>query len=284
MANALGEIVPKLAGHRIRAIAVDGTSGTIVPIDKVGRPVGLASMYNDLAERSDVDRIAAIAPDDTAARGGTSPLARALPMRALPGLSRIIHQADWIAGRFSGRFDVTDENNALKSGYDPIHRHWPSWIARTGIDPKLFPTVVPAGTRAGTITAEAAARFGLPQDVAIIAGTTDGCAAFLASGAGRPGRWRDLARHHAHAQIACRRSLSLRRLTAFTAIASAMTGLPAAPPIPAAGRSRHYFSKADIERLSPLLDPDHADRARLLPFGEARRALSHRRSESHAPP
>ena len=113
-----------LAGHEVAAIAVDGTSGTILPVAADGTPQGLASMYNDVAEAKDVAAVAAVAPNDTAALGSTSPLARALPMTALA--SRIIHQADWIAGRLSGRFDVTDENNALKTGYDPVARRWPS--------------------------------------------------------------------------------------------------------------------------------------------------------------
>ncbi|MFO1120699.1 MAG: FGGY-family carbohydrate kinase [Hyphomicrobiales bacterium] len=174
-----------LKDHRVRALAVDGTSGTILAIDAEGRPQGLASMYNDIAVAADLAMVAAAAPRDTAALGSTSPLARALPLRG-KGL-RILHQADWIAGQFSGRFDVTDENNALKTGYDPVARRWPAWIAETGLDPESLPQVVPAGTRTGTISAAAADAFGLPADTAIVAGTTDGCAAFLASGASAPG-------------------------------------------------------------------------------------------------
>ena len=114
----------------VLALAVDGTSGTILAVDKSGAPLGLASMYNDLAERADVDKVLAVAPMETAARGGSSPLARALSMQK--GATRILHQADWLAGQFSGRYDMSDENNALKSGYDPIARIWPSWIADTG--------------------------------------------------------------------------------------------------------------------------------------------------------
>jgi D-ribulokinase len=80
--------------------------------------------------------------------GSTSPLARAI-CEVLA--KRIIHQADWIMGQLSGRYDVTDENNALKSGYDPVTRQWPDWIAATGFDAKLFPAVVPAGTKVATI-------------------------------------------------------------------------------------------------------------------------------------
>jgi sugar (pentulose or hexulose) kinase len=47
----------------------------------------------------------------------------------------------------------------------------------------VLPDAVEPGTRLGTIDPDLAARFGLPQDVAIAAGTTDGCAAFLATGA-----------------------------------------------------------------------------------------------------
>lgn len=168
----------KLDNLNVRAISVDGTSGTILPIDQMGEPTALASMYNDLAEPDDVARVKAVAPAETAALGGSSPLARALDMKGL-----IMHQADWVAGRFCGRFDVTDENNALKSGYDPVARRWPDWISKAGFDVDRFPKVHLVGTKIGTITSQRARQFGLALDVAIVTGTTDGCAAFLASGA-----------------------------------------------------------------------------------------------------
>ncbi|MBL8789719.1 MAG: FGGY-family carbohydrate kinase [Rhizobiales bacterium] len=168
-------------GLRVLALAVDGTSGTILPCDADGTPLGLASMYNDVAEAGAVKAIQAKAPAETAALGSTSPLARAMMMDGQA--PRILHQADWLVGRLCGRFDVSDENNALKSGYDPIVRAWPKWISGTGFDVARFPAVVPAGERVGTILPAMARQFGLPPDVAVVAGTTDGCAAFLASGA-----------------------------------------------------------------------------------------------------
>ncbi|MFT3988344.1 hypothetical protein [Aestuariivirga sp.] len=68
-----------LKGNTVRAIAIDGTSGTILPIAADGSPLGLASMYNDVAEQPDIALVAASAPHETAALGATSPLARALP-------------------------------------------------------------------------------------------------------------------------------------------------------------------------------------------------------------
>lgn len=175
----------QLDGLQVRALAIDGTSGTILAIHADGGPASLGSMYNDVCDKENLAKLAAAAPRETAALGSTSPLARA--MELVGKGTRIIHQADWILGQLSGRYDVTDENNALKSGYDPVARHWPHWIEKAGFDSSLFPSVVPAGTKVATITPEMAARLGLPADTAIVAGTTDGCAAFLASGASEPG-------------------------------------------------------------------------------------------------
>jgi sugar (pentulose or hexulose) kinase len=190
-ARALEDAMARLRAtvdlRRIGALAVDGTSGTLVAVDAAGRPVAAGSLYHDKADDADIAAVAGAAPTNSAAHGATSPLARALRLQRLDGVARILHQADWVAGLMSGRFDISDENNALKTGYDPVERNWPAWLAATGVAPDLLPTVVPAGTIVGGISAEAARRFGLAATAVVVAGTTDGCAAFLATGAGEPG-------------------------------------------------------------------------------------------------
>lgn len=189
--RGLDEAMRRLAAivdlRRVRALAVDGTSGSLVAVDATGRPVAAASLYNDRADDAAIAAVGRAAPASSAAHGATSPLARALRLQRVEGVVRILHQADWIAGQMSGRFDVSDENNALKTGYDPVARCWPAWIAETGMSGQMLPTVVPAGTAAGAVSPEAAKRFGLPVDAAVVAGTTDGCAAFIATGADTPG-------------------------------------------------------------------------------------------------
>ena len=242
-----------LTGLNVRAVAIDGTSGTIVPVTDDGTPAGLASMYNDVAEAADVALVASAAPEETAAVGATSPLARALPMKAYA--AHIVHQADWIAGQFSGRFDVSDENNALKSGYDPASRRWPEWIAKAGFDVTLFPKVVAAGTATGTIRADVAERFRLPKDVTIVAGTTDGCAAFLASGAAEAG----------DGVTSLGTTLTLKLLSATPVFApkygiySHRIGdqwLAGGASNTGGGVLTKYFSKDDIARLTPSIDAD----------------------------
>jgi sugar (pentulose or hexulose) kinase len=211
-------------------------------------------MYNDVAEKPLLALVAAAAPRETAALGGTSPLARAMEFHK-PG-TRILHQADWIMGRLSGRFDVTDENNALKSGYDPVARQWPEWIRATSFDPASFPAVVPAGTRIGTLTPEMATALGLPADTAIVAGTTDGCAAFLASGASEPG----------DGVTSLGTTLTLKLLSARPVFApdygiySHRIGeqwLAGGASNTGGAAIGAHFSREDIARLTPLLDPDH---------------------------
>jgi D-ribulokinase len=180
----LAQINPK----SVRALAVDGTSGTMLAIDKNGEPLAPAIMYSDpVSDAAILASIAASAPECSAARGATSGLAKAMTFQDLPGLTRVVHQADWIAGMLSGRFDISDDNNALKTGYDPVLRQWPDWVARTGMKVNLLPKVIAPGTRISQVSTGAAEIFGLSADTIIVAGTTDGCASFLATGAGAPG-------------------------------------------------------------------------------------------------
>ncbi|HEV2677689.1 MAG TPA: FGGY-family carbohydrate kinase [Aliidongia sp.] len=170
----------------VRALAIDGTSGTFTLVDRDGRPVVDALMYNDTSGRAEAAAILAVCPRDSAATGSSSPLARLLHLRRreqidLDGL-RLLHQADWIAGRLAQRFDRSDESNSLKLGYDPIARRWPDWLIALGIPAGLLPTVVPCGAPTGPV-GPAGRALGFSADLQLVAGTTDGVASFLATGA-----------------------------------------------------------------------------------------------------
>ncbi|MDW9592126.1 carbohydrate kinase [Sinorhizobium meliloti] len=185
---ALAQALEAIDGSHICAVGIDGTSGTMLPVAADGAPLATPLMYNDpVGDTAILERIAVHAPKESAAHGATSGLAKLLTFQSLPEVFRVIHQADWIAGHFTGLYDVSDENNALKTGYDPVARNWPEWLARTGARIDLLPDVLPAGAPVATISPAAAEAFGLPSETVIVAGTTDGCASFLATGADRPG-------------------------------------------------------------------------------------------------
>lgn len=183
--RTLGDCVPLGA---VQAVAVDGTSATLLAVDAGGRPMGPALLYNDARADAEARRIAAVAPPESGAHGASSALAKFLYVRGHGGAAlRAMHQADWVTARLSGRDGVSDENNCLKLGYDPVQRAWPSWLTALGVPPSALPQVVSAGTALGTLTSAAAAVTGLGGGALVCAGTTDSVAAFIASGAERPG-------------------------------------------------------------------------------------------------
>src|SRR5690606_27082611 len=104
-----------------------------------------------------IDLIARLAPDESAALGATSGLAKMLVLQNAPNAAFLLHQADWVAGRFTGEFGCSDQNNALKSGYDPIAGSWPDWLSGTGIKAALLPNVSVPGDVTGRISAAIAA-------------------------------------------------------------------------------------------------------------------------------
>lgn len=172
----------------IRALAVDGTSGTLLLADAAGRPVTPGLMYNDARSVEQAARIGRVAPPQSAAHGPSSALARLLYLQAAaPQARHALHQADWIVGRLCGRYGVSDENNALKTGYDVIARRWPDWLDALEVRRELLPQVVAPGTPLAAIDPAVARALGLPNTVTIVSGTTDGVAAFLATGAARTG-------------------------------------------------------------------------------------------------
>jgi len=189
--EALEGLRDRCAVAEIAAIAVDGTSGTLLLTDANGNPLSNALMYNDARSEKEAAAIAAVAPAESGAHGASSALAKLMWLQSnnrIPdNAHHALHQADWIAGQLSGRFGISDENNCLKLGYDVIHRRWPGWFNLLEIERSLLPTVTVPGTAIGTVRPEIAEQLGLSAQTRIVSGTTDSIAAFLATGASEVG-------------------------------------------------------------------------------------------------
>ena len=181
--NCLVGLSEKCPLREIEGIAVDGTSGTLVALDAGNAPLGAASLYNDTCDdQAIIAAIAAAAPAASPALGATTALGRAIQLSRRSGIHRIVHQADWIAMRLGHGDAISDENNALKTGYDLAAESWPDWLETAGMNRRLLPRVVRAGAVTGSI-GKAGSALGLAENTRLHAGTTDGCAAFLATGA-----------------------------------------------------------------------------------------------------
>ncbi|MEK6748249.1 MAG: FGGY-family carbohydrate kinase [Pseudomonadota bacterium] len=179
---ALSQLAAQADLKQVAALSIDGTSGSLLAVDAQGEPMGPALMYDDSGCVLEADQIALYAPMESPARGRTSGLAKWLWLKKHYPKSRIIHQADWLAARLGAKFMTSDENNALKTGYDPVSRAWPRWLENL-VDINELLCIVPPGTYLGICESPQARVLRLNPDTLVMAGTTDSVAAFIASGA-----------------------------------------------------------------------------------------------------
>ena len=181
--------IPQELRRAVRAIAIDGTSSTVLLCDQTGRPVDAPLLYDDGRGVAVMETLKAIAPPNHVVLSATSSLAKLLWWQAniSEGASGgyFLHQADWLAFLLHGCLGVSDYHNCLKLGYDVEKFRYPAWLNQLAI--MRLPKVLAPGTPIGEVTPAIASRFRLRQDCLVCAGTTDSIAAFLASGAQMPG-------------------------------------------------------------------------------------------------
>ena len=188
--HAMRDTIGASQMQQIGGLAVDGTSGSMVLVDASLVPVTAPLMYNSSGFDAEAAQIAPIAPEGHMAQGPSSGLARALRLQAQDRdgkATHLCHQADFILARLIGAAGHSDENNALKTGYDVENRCWPDWIPRTQLRTALLPQVHPVGAAIKPIDLSVAETFGLSPNTMAHAGTTDSIAAFLATGAAEIG-------------------------------------------------------------------------------------------------
>ena len=182
----------------IRSISIDGTSGTIVPLDEKNQPLTNGLMYNDPRAKAEAAAVhAAMGAHERKLGlkfGASFSLPRVLWFRQqrpeiYERTRTFAHQADYITGLLCGEYRVSDYSNALKTGYDLTDHRWPGEIAALGIDADKLPAIVRPGEEIAHVTKEAAERLGLSEKTIVVGGSTDGYASALAAGAVEAGSW-----------------------------------------------------------------------------------------------
>ncbi len=184
--------MPKVLRSQLVAIAINGTSSTVLLCDSEGLPLLPPMMYGDAGDRVWVERLAEIAPEGHCVHSASSSLVKLLTFQMQPQFQKaqnFLHQADWLTFLLHGQLGISDYHNSLKLGYDPAMELYPAWFEHPTLKPlKLYlPRVVPPGTVVSVVSATIASQLGLPSDCSVCAGTTDSIAAFLASSASQPG-------------------------------------------------------------------------------------------------
>ncbi|TJZ57088.1 carbohydrate kinase [Streptomyces piniterrae] len=200
LSGACQEALHGIDTRRIRGLAVDGTSGTILLADAAGTPLTPGLMYDDgraTDQTEAVNKAGAAVWEELGYRSMQ-------PSWALPKLrwlldhepatthrgDRLLHQVDLITWRLAGHQVPSDASHALKTGYHLVEEGWPHKVmAELGVSESLLPDVVRPGSALGTVCADAAEATGIPEGTTIVAGMTDGCAAQIGAGALAPGAW-----------------------------------------------------------------------------------------------
>jgi sugar (pentulose or hexulose) kinase len=190
------ERIPLDKRARIQAIAINGTSSTVLLCDRNGQPLAPPLLYNDASGTAELPWLQQFfAERHPNVRGkdnvlnATSSLIKLLWWKRQPCFTQaryLMHQADWLAFLLHGQPGISDYHNSLKLGYDVEQLCYPAWFADLDVQ-SLLPRVVAPGTPIGCIQPSVAEQLGLPKGCQVCAGTTDSIAAFLASGANAPG-------------------------------------------------------------------------------------------------
>jgi len=182
-----------LGDREIAGVSVTSTSGTVVPLGAAWQPLAPALMYSDR-------RAAEVAAEiDRRFPGLGANVSWGLPKivwfaREHPELAGRIHAwrhpADFLIGKLTGEWALTDQTTALKSGFDLTRNAWPLDVLQAlDIDLDMLPGVGMSGQVAGRVQPSAAAETGLPGGTPVMLGMTDGCASQVSAGAVRPGEW-----------------------------------------------------------------------------------------------
>ncbi len=195
----LRKILKKINVSNISAISASSTSGTICLLDKNYLPVMPAILYSDRRSEKQASVLNEKLSHLTEKMGykfnASYGLTKILWIKenmpdVFSKIKRIVHATDYLIGKLSGNFCVSDYTNVLKTGYDLINGQWPEEIENLlGIPIKILPEVVAPGAVIGVISVKCSEETGIPWGIPVVAGMTDGCASQVSTGTVAPNDW-----------------------------------------------------------------------------------------------
>ncbi|VEP16106.1 Carbohydrate kinase, FGGY [Hyella patelloides LEGE 07179] len=254
---SLLEQIPLVVRKQIKAIAINGTSSTVLLCNGAGNSIGESLLYNDDRGKLLIDKITNIAPVNHVVISATSSLAKLFWYQQQSFFQQakyLLHQADWLGFLLHGKLGISDYHNALKLGYDVDNFCYPDWLQNLSFS-ELFPQVLAPGTPVGEVTPEICDRFSFPADCIVCTGTTDSIAAFLASGATQPGE-----------AVTSLGSTLVLKLLSKKKVAASQYGiyshrlgdlwLTGGASNTGGAVLKHFFSDRELQELSPQINPN----------------------------
>ncbi|MER7110384.1 xylulokinase [Streptomyces sp. NPDC000229] len=200
LTEAVAGALEGLDARAVTGIAVAGQQHGLVVLDASGHPRRPALLWNDTRSAPQAAALTEkLGADGWLARTGSVPVAsmtaakwqwlREHEPRTAEAAAAVRLPHDFLTERLGGTAatDPGDASgtcwyNTATGAYDP------GLLDLLGLDPALLPAVAPTGaTRVGSLTATAAERLGLPEGIAVAAGTGDNMAAAVGLGLGGRG-------------------------------------------------------------------------------------------------
>jgi sugar (pentulose or hexulose) kinase len=129
--HTLLNAIPKDLVGRLRGLAIDGTSGTVLLCDAKLEAISPALLYHDSRAQQQAVQLKNIANNGNTVYTATSGLAKFLWLTQQSNVKHaayFLHQADWLTALLSGKPGISDYHNALKTGYDVEQLRWPDWV------------------------------------------------------------------------------------------------------------------------------------------------------------
>lgn len=186
---------------KIIGISVDGTSCTVLPVDKEGEPLRRALLWMDIRAHREAERVNATGhPILKYAGGQESPewmLPKALWLkRNEPDIyhsaSKIVECTDWLMYKLTGRWTASKCNVTCKWNYASPEGGWADDLLKElgleDIKVKWPEDVLNLGDYAGQLTEKTARELGLNKSTIVAQGGIDAYAGMLGLAAVRPGR------------------------------------------------------------------------------------------------
>ncbi|GHO84821.1 xylulokinase [Dictyobacter formicarum] len=191
------EVRTKVPQARIQALGLSGQMHGVVPTDQQGQPVRAAMLWADSRAEGELYHYFELGGDIN--RRLANPLLPGMAGPLLCWLARhenanyqamrwALQPKDWLRWQLTGQAaaDPSDASGTLL--YDLSQNRWDEEvIAGLGLNRALFPSIIPAGAQAGTLTQKAATELELPAGLPIATGAADTAAAALGTGLLSPG-------------------------------------------------------------------------------------------------
>ena len=195
--EALARLTADLGpAHTPVALSLGAQSGSILPADAGGEPVGPLVTWMDTRARGIVDQMATEAGvADRVRRTSGWSLACGLGMATIAWQTaqgrtaeRWLGVDDLICRTLTGEAVANRSNAAGTQLMNLARGEWDPWLCSlAGIDPGQLSPLVAPGTAIGHLTSETAELTGLPPDLLVVAGGHDQTCTAAALGASEPG-------------------------------------------------------------------------------------------------